>query len=269
MLIDTHCHLNHADFTADRQATIRRAHAAGVGAMVVIGYDLASSESAVALAEAEPTLYATVGIHPHDASHCDDATLRRLRELGEHAKVVALGEIGLDFYRNLSPREAQESAFRRQIRLARDLGLPIILHTRESEAEVLDILEAEGTGGLPGIMHCFSSGPEIAARCFDLGFHIGVGGVVTFKNARALHETVAALPIERIVIETDAPYLAPHPHRGKRNEPAYVALVAERLAELHRRTVPEVARVTTANAHAVFGSRLSVGTKGNAGVSLG
>jgi len=268
MLIDTHCHLNHSDFDADQEAAIRRAHSAGVGAMVVIGYDLVSSEAAIAMADREPSIFATVGIHPHDAVQCHGEALRRLRQLGGHPRVVALGEIGLDFYRNLSPRAAQETAFRRQIHLARDLGLPIILHTRQSEVEVLDLLEEEGTGGLPGIMHCFSAGPEIAARCFDLGFHVGIGGVLTFKNARELHATVAGLPLDRIVLETDAPYLAPHPHRGKRNEPAYVALVAARLAELHGCGIEEVGAVTTANARAVFGERLAVGTETAARVSL-
>jgi TatD DNase family protein len=260
MLIDTHCHLNHADFDADREVVIARAGHAGVQAMVVIGYDLPSSERAVSLAEREPSLFSAVGVHPHDARSLNDAALAQLAALTAHPKVVALGEIGLDFYRNLSPRADQESAFRRQIALARRLRLPIILHTRESEEEVLTILEEEGTGGLPGILHCFSAGPAIAERCFRLGFHVGLGGVLTFKNAQDLQQTAAGLPLDRIVLETDAPYLAPHPHRGRRNEPAYVALVAGRLAELHDRDPAEIAEITTANAHAVFGPRLSAGT---------
>jgi TatD DNase family protein len=257
MLIDTHCHLNHADFDADRTEAIARARAAGVGAMVVIGYDLPSSERAVALAAEEPALYATAGIHPHDARTLDDSVLARLSVLAQHPKVVGLGEIGLDFYRNLSPRDDQERAFRRQIELARRLRLPIILHTRESESDVLEILEEVGTDGLSGILHCFSAGPEVASRCFRLGFHVGLGGVLTFKNARALQETARELPLDRIVLETDAPYLAPHPHRGRRNEPAYVALVADRLAELHGRAPAEIAEITTASARALFGPRLS------------
>jgi TatD DNase family protein len=267
MLIDTHCHLNHADFDADREAVIVRARQAGVEAMVVIGYDLPSSERAVALAAREPSLYATVGVHPHDARALDETALAQLAALAAHLKVIALGEIGLDFYRDLSPRADQESAFRRQIALARRLRLPIILHTRESEEEVLTILEEEGTGGLPGILHCFSASPAIAERCFRIGFHVGLGGVLTFKNARALHETAAGLPLERVVLETDAPYLAPHPHRGRRNEPAYVALVADRLAELHGRDPVEIAAITTANARAVFGPRLSAGTAAGRPVS--
>lgn len=264
MLIETHCHLNHAEFDADRSAAIARAHAAGVEAMVEIGYHLPSSERAVALAAAEPSLYAAVGIHPHDAGTLDDEAVARLVELAQHPKVVAVGEIGLDFYRNLSPRSDQERAFRRQIQLARRLRLPIILHTRESENDVLEILEEEGTDGLSGILHCFSAGPEVAARCFRLGFHVGLGGLITFKNTRALQETAAALPLDRIVLETDSPYLAPHPYRGRRNEPAYVALVADRLAELHGRTPGEIAAITGANARALFGGRFSPGTRGRA-----
>jgi TatD DNase family protein len=210
---------------------------------------------------------ATVGVHPHDARTLDEAALARLEALAAHPKVVALGEIGLDFYRNLSPRGDQERAFRRQIALARRLCLPIILHTRESEDEVLAILEQEGTEGLSGILHCFSAGPEVAARCFRLGFHVGLGGVLTFKNARALQQTATDLPLDRVVLETDAPYLAPHPHRGRRNEPAYVTLVAARLAELHGRDPGEIAQITTANARALFGPRLSAGTAAGGSVS--
>lgn len=267
MLIDTHCHLNHTDFDGDRAAVIERARAAGVAAMVVIGYDLASSEAAVALAEREPSLFATVGVHPHNASTLDERVVARLQELAASPKVLAVGEIGLDFYRNLSPRKAQEAAFRRQIRLARELGLPMVFHTRDSEAEVLEILHDEGTGGLPGVLHCFSAGREIAEQCFALGLHVGIGGVVTFKNARALQETVRTLPLERIVLETDAPYLAPHPHRGRRNEPAHVALVAACLAKLQQRPLKEVAALTTQNACALFGPRFGTGTDPERGVS--
>jgi TatD DNase family protein len=257
MLIDTHCHLNHRDFAHDREAVLARARAAGVGAMVVIGYDLPSSEAAVALAEAEPSLFAAVGVHPHEAASLDDRAVTRLVELARCPKVVAIGEIGLDFYRDLSPRAAQEAAFRRQLAVARELSLPFVVHTRGSEGEVLEVLEGEGALGVPGVLHCFSAGPQIAARAFSLGLVVGLGGILTFKNARALHQTVASLPLDRIVLETDCPYLAPHPHRGQRNEPAYVALVAAQLASLQGRATDEVARVTTANARRLFGERLS------------
>jgi TatD DNase family protein len=256
MLIDTHCHLYHRDFAADRAEVLGRAREAGVEAMVVIGYDLPTSETAVAMAEEQPALYAAVGVHPHDAASLDERAIERLTELTRSPKVVALGEIGLDFYRDLSPRPVQEAAFRRQLALARELGLPFILHTRESEREVLDVLEEEGPLGVPGVLHCFSAGPEIAARAFSLDLVVGLGGILTFKNARALHETAADLPLDRIVLETDCPYLAPHPHRGKRNEPAYVGLVAAQLAALQGRTPAEVAAVTTANVRRVFGERL-------------
>jgi len=258
MLIDTHCHLNHQDFAGDREAVIARAREAGVGAMVVIGFDLPSSEAALALAEADAALFAVVGVHPNDAASLDDRALARLAELAASPKAVAIGEIGLDFHWNVFPPPVQEATFRRQLALARELSLPFVLHTRKSESEVLDVLESEGDLRVPGVLHCFGAGPEIAARALDLGLTLGLGGDLTFQNARALHQTAAGLPLDRIVLETDSPYLAPHPHRGRRNEPAYVALVAAQLASLQRRPVEEVARVTTANARALFGSRLTV-----------
>jgi TatD DNase family protein len=252
MLIDTHCHLYHRDYDGDRDVVIARAVEAGVEAMVVIGYDLASSEAAVRLASADRRLFATVGIHPHDAVTLDDAALARLRELAANPRVVAIGEIGLDFYRDVSPREVQERAFRIQVELARELSLPIVLHTRESDAEVLALLEQWRIGAYRGILHCFGNDVATAERAFHLGLHVGIGGVLTFKNARALQETVGTLPLERIVLETDCPYLAPHPFRGRRNEPSHVTLVAAKLAELHARPLDEVAAVTTANAQRLF-----------------
>jgi TatD DNase family protein len=252
LLVDTHCHLYHRDYDADREAVIARAAAAGVAQMVVIGYDLSSSEAAVRLANGDPRLFATVGIHPHDAATLDEVALGRLRQLAADPRVVAVGEIGLDFYRNLSPREHQERAFRVQVELARELALPIVLHTRESDAEVLALLEEWREGDYRGILHCFGNDAATAERAFELGLHVGIGGVLTFKNARALQETVRSLPLDRIVLETDCPYLAPHPFRGKRNEPAYVPLIAAKLAELHERPVEEVAATSTANARRLF-----------------
>jgi TatD DNase family protein len=260
MLIDTHCHLYHRDYDEDRTLVLARAVAAGVGAMVVIGYDLASSEAAIQLAHEDPRLFAAVGIHPHDAATLDDAALGRLRQMATDPRVVALGEIGLDFYRNLSPRDDQERAFRAQVELARALALPIVIHTRESDTEVLALLEQWRDGDYRGILHCFGSDVATAQRAFDLGLHVGIGGVVTFKNARALQETVHSLPLDRLVLETDCPYLAPHPNRGRRNEPCFVPLIADKLAELHGCSVDTIAESTTANAQRLFPPLASVET---------
>src|SRR5712692_8481158 len=233
MLIDTHCHYNHDAFDVDRAEAIERAREAGVEQAVVIGYDLASSERAVQLAEEYPELWAAVGIHPNDGAEATPEGLQRLEKLAAHPRVVALGEIGLDFHWNVLPPDRQRAAFVDQLRLARRLELPIILHTRESDREVVGVLEEEG-GEWRGILHCFGGDPEVGRRALAVGLHLGVGGVLTFKNARQLHETAAALPLDRIVLETDAPYLTPMPHRGrvKRNEPCFLPLVAAQLATL-------------------------------------
>lgn len=249
MLIDTHCHFNHHAFDEDRAEAIGRAREAGVGRMVVIGYDLASSEWAVGLAEEFAELYAVVGIHPNDAAEATPAGLARLEELAGREKVVALGEIGLDFHWNVAPRERQEAAFREQLRLSRRLVLPIVLHTRESDREVVGVLESEGDEWR-GILHCFGGDPEVGERALALGLHLGLGGVLTFKNARQLQETARVLPLERVVLETDAPYLTPMPHRGriKRNEPCFLPFVARQLGELRGLDEAEVASVSTSNA---------------------
>jgi TatD DNase family protein len=249
MLIDTHCHYNHAAFDADRGEAVARAREAGVGRSVVIGYDLASSEWAVRLTEEFPELWAAVGIHPNDAAEATREGLDRLLALAEHSRVVAIGEIGLDFHWNVEPRERQEAAFQIQMRLARRLELPIILHTRESDRDVVAMLETEG-GEWPGILHCFGGDPEVGERALALGLHLGLGGVLTFKNARQLQETAGTLPLERIVLETDAPYLTPMPHRGriKRNEPCFLPFVARQLASLRGMTEEEVAASTSSNA---------------------
>jgi TatD DNase family protein len=253
MLIDTHCHYNHEAFDADRAEAITRARAAGVERAVVIGYDLASSEWAVRLAEEFPELWAAVGIHPNDAAQATPEGLQQLEAMARHPRVVAIGEIGLDFHWNVEPRECQEAAFQVQARLARRLGLPIILHTRESDRDVVAMLEAEG-GEWRGILHCFGGDPEVGRRALNVGLHLGLGGVLTFKNARQLQETVKTLPLDRIVLETDAPYLTPMPHRGrvKRNEPCFLPFVARQLASLKGLSEEQVAATTTANAQTVF-----------------
>ncbi|HIC92753.1 MAG TPA: TatD family deoxyribonuclease, partial [Anaerolineae bacterium] len=209
-LTDTHAHLDFPQFDGDREEVIERALAAGVRRIINVGADLASSRRAVALAEAHPPIYAAVGVHPHDAKTLTDEALAELLGLARHPKVVAIGEIGLDFYRDLSPREAQRQAFERQLALARELGLPVIVHDRNAHAEVMDVLRRRG---LRGVLHCFSGDLEMARQAIEMGFYISVAGPATFKNAKRLPEIVRQLPLERLLIETDCPYLAPHPHR--------------------------------------------------------
>jgi TatD DNase family protein len=254
MLIDTHCHYNLAAFDEDRAEAIERAREAGVERAVVIGYHLASSEWAVRLTEEYAELYAAVGIHPNDGAEATPEGLDRLEKLAAHPKVVALGEIGLDYHWNVLPPERQRAAFIDQLRMARRLDLPIMLHTRESDREVVGVLEEEG-GEWRGILHCFGGDPEVGQRALAVGLHLGLGGVLTFKNARQLQETARTLPLDRIVLETDAPYLTPMPHRGriKRNEPCFLPFVARHLAALRAITEAEVAAATTRNAVELLG----------------
>ena len=259
-LVDTHAHLDFGKFDGDRQAVIQRAREAGVGAIVNVGADLASSQRAVKLAEAHEGIYAAVGMHPHDAKALDGAALAHLRELARHPKVVAVGEIGLDFYRDLSPRDMQRRAFRAQLAWAAKLGKPVVIHDRDAHDEILEMLEdwAGGLQGSPlagrlGVLHTFSGDLGMAERAIELGFYISISGPVTYHNARHLPDVVRALPMERLLVETDCPFLTPHPHRGKRNEPAYVRLVAERVAVLKGLPLDRVAEATTANAQRLFG----------------
>jgi len=259
VLIDTHAHLDLPQFDADRAAVVERAQAAGVEVIVNAGADMDSSRRAVALAEQYLEVYAGVGVHPHDAKQVDGDALAALRELARQPKVVAVGEIGLDFYRNLSPQDVQRRAFQAQLAWAARLGKPVIIHDREAHAEVLKALTswAAGLAGSPlagrvGVLHSFSGDLLMAKRAIDLGFYISISGPVTYQSARRLAEIVQALPLNRLLIETDCPYLTPHPHRGKRNEPAYVRLVAEKIADIKGLTVDMVAAATTANARLLF-----------------
>jgi TatD DNase family protein len=253
-LIDTHTHLDFPQFDSDREQVIERAANAGVKAIVNVGTDLTSSRAAVALAEAYPQIYAAVGVHPHDAKTMTGEMLEELRALASHPKVVAIGEIGLDFYRDLSPRDKQRQAFQQQLALAREMGKPVIIHNREAHAEVMDILRhwVEGSHQPAGVLHCFSGDLAMAQEAIELGFYISIAGPVTFKNARRLRELVRQLPLEKLLVETDCPYLAPHPHRGKRNEPAYVKLVAQEVACVKGLSLEEVARITSDNAQSLF-----------------
>lgn len=259
MLIDTHCHLDLEQFKGDREAVIARAEQAGVTRMITIGVDLASSRAAVALAEAYPAIYAAVGVHPHEAAGFDEETLTALKSLARHPKVVAVGEIGLDFYRDYSPRTAQRIAFEAQLALAKAVGKPVVVHIRDAHDAAWAILRPwadshpwRAEDRPVGVLHCYSGDLSLAEEAITHGFYLGFDGPITYTNARKPPELVRHLPLDYLLIETDAPYLTPHPFRGKRNEPAYVRLVAQRLAELKERPFDEIAAVTSANAARLF-----------------
>jgi TatD DNase family protein len=258
-LIDTHAHLDFSQFDADRQAVIERAKAAGVEGIINVGTDISSSRRAVALAAEHDLIYAAVGMHPHDARKLDGTALAELRELAQQPTVVAVGEIGLDFYRDLSPRDVQRRAFQAQLAWATKLGKPVIIHDRDAHDEIMAILADWAAGlkdsplaGRLGVLHTFSGDLAMAEQAMDLGFYISISGPVTYKNARRLPEIVQALPLNRLLVETDCPYLAPHPHRGKRNEPAYVRLVAERIARLRGMPHDLLNQTMTTNAERLF-----------------
>lgn len=252
-LFDTHAHLHFPDYADDLDAVLERARAAGVRGMVTIGTDRETNRAVTALAKRLPDVWATVGIHPHDAGDAVEADLEEMERLAaEEPKVVGFGEMGLDFFRNLSPPEAQEKIFRRQIDIARRARKPIIVHCRDAHAETLAVLAEERAGETGGVMHCFSGDVEIARRCLDMGLYVSLAGPVTYKNARALPAVARFVPGDRLVIETDCPYLPPTPHRGKRNEPAYVALTAARIAELRGADPEALCDALTANAAKLF-----------------
>jgi len=238
-MIDTHAHLDFPDYNADRDEVIARAQSVGVKRIVNIGCDLTSSANSVDLANRYSHIFAAVGIHPHDAKKYDDLAEAKLRELANSSRVVAIGEVGLDFYRDHSPRDQQREAFVRQIALAKELGLPLVVHIRNAYSEALDILAAEKAYQINVVLHCFSGNREEAVRAIDYGFFLSVGGVLTFTNSR-LPELISKMPLESILLETDAPYLTPHPHRGKRNEPALIQLVYQKLAETLGRNFTEI-----------------------------
>lgn len=252
-LIDSHAHLDSTDFDEDRDEVIKRAKLAGVVAVVNVGTDLATSRRALELAERCPEVFAGVGIHPHEADNVTDRTWAELEELAERPGVVAVGETGLDYYRDLSSRDRQRGLFERHLNLARRKNLPISVHCRDAHEDTLSILrQAAADGELRGVMHCFSGTDRMAGVCMELGLFISFAGTVTFPNARKLQSVCQSVPIERILIETDAPYLAPQDRRGKRNESAFVRFTAARIAELKGLSIDDVARVTTLNANRLF-----------------
>ncbi len=254
MLIDTHTHLDDARYDADRETVLTRAREAGVGVFVTIGCDLASSHAAVALAERYPFVYAAIGVHPHEVKHIGDRWYDELRQLARHPKVVAYGEIGLDYHYNHSAPQEQRHRFREQIGLARELKLPLVIHTREAQADTIAILKEERASEVGGVFHCFSGDAWLAKDALDLGFYLSFSGIITFRNATMLRDIAKTVPPDRLLIETDCPYLAPVPYRGKRNEPAYVALVAKKLAEVRvpSETAEEIGRITAENARRLF-----------------
>ena len=262
-LIDSHCHIDLEQFDADRADVLGRARAAGVGAIVVPGIDLTQNRGALALAEQVAELFVAVGVHPNSADSFDAETVQELRDLAAHDKVVAIGEIGLDYYWDKVAPEQQRDAFVRQLGLAAELGLPVIIHSRDANADVADVLRtwvqsdeyrASALARRPyaGVLHAFSGDLALAEEAYGWGFAVSLGGPVTFRNAHALHALVPKLRLDRLMVETDAPYLTPHPWRGQRNEPAYVPLIVEQLARLFGATPAEVAAVTTAVALRFF-----------------
>jgi len=263
MLIDSHAHLTDRKLTADLRGVLDRAAEAELEAIITVGADPADSRAVARLvAEAprrqagagadRPAIFGTVGVHPHDAKVVTDEVLAELAELARGERIVAIGETGLDFYRDLSPRDRQEVAFVQQIHLARELALPLVVHSRDAHGRTLEILEREAVG-LPGVMHCFSGDQGVANRVLDLGMHIGIAGPVSYPSADGLRQVLRHVPLDRLLVETDCPYLAPQQYRGKRNEPAYVMYVAEAVAQVKKISFDELARATTQNARELFG----------------
>lgn len=252
MLIDTHCHLDANRFDDDRPEVLRRARDAGVERMVTIGCDVAGSERALGLAKTHADVFCSAGVHPHEAEKAEDGFVDALKAIAAHPKCVAIGECGLDFYYDHSPRERQAEVFAAQIRLAVELQLPLVIHVRDAWDDCLRILREENAEKTGGIIHCFSGSLDQAKRSLDLNFYISIPGIVTFKKAGDLPLVVDECPRDRLLVETDSPYLAPKPYRGKRNEPAYVAHVAEKVAEIWGDDVENVKRVTGENARRVF-----------------
>lgn len=251
MLADSHAHIDDERFDADREEVVARALAAGVSLIVNIGADMASSSRSVALAETYPGIYAAVGMHPHDSQDMQETDYRQLERWTTHPKVVAIGEIGLDYHYDLSPRPVQKEVFLRQLDLARKTGKPFIIHEREAHADMMDIIR-NAARGLNGVFHCFSGSVETAREYLKMGFYISVAGPVTFPKSLKTKEVAKAVPLDRLLVETDSPYLTPHPFRGKRNEPAHVRLVAEEIANLRDISLEELAEATTANVRRLF-----------------
>jgi TatD DNase family protein len=252
MVIDSHAHLEMAPFDRDRDQVVKRAKDAGVEIIVTVGTTVGDCRKALEMTRRYPGVYAVIGIHPHEVKDIKGGTYDSLKEMAKHEKVVAYGEIGLDFFRNLSPRGTQIHRFGEQLELAGELGLPVVIHDREAHRETMNLLK-DWKGSRRGIIHCFSGDYPMARQCIDLGFLISIPGTVTFEKNDKLRSIVRELPLDSLLVETDCPYLTPNPFRGKRNEPAYVVHAARKIAEIKKKTFEEVAAVTTANAKRIFG----------------
>jgi TatD DNase family protein len=252
MLVDSHCHLEFPDFAPEQEAVIDRARAAGIGHMLTISTRVHKFDEITRVAEAHDDISCSLGTHPHSAEEEHDVTTARLVALGRHPKVVAIGETGLDYFYDNSPREQQRDMFRRHIRAALELDMPVIVHTRDAEDDTIRILREEGQGALKGVIHCFSSSQRLADNALDLGFHISFSGILTFKKAEALRDTARTIPLDRMLVETDAPFLAPIPKRGQRNEPAYVVHTAAVLAGLRGLSLEALSRRATDNFFSLF-----------------
>ncbi|MBM7606582.1 TatD DNase family protein [Metabacillus crassostreae] len=253
MLFDTHAHLNAIQYEEDLEEVIQRAVSENVTHIVVVGFDRQTITKAMELTNNYDMIYAAVGWHPVDAIDMTDEDLAWIKELSAHPKVVAIGEMGLDYHWDKSPKDVQKDVFRKQIKLAKEVNLPIIIHNRDATEDVVSILQEENASEVGGIMHCFTGSAEVAKQCLEMNFYISFGGPVTFKNAKKPKEVAKEIPMDRLLIETDCPYLTPHPFRGKRNEPSYVKYVAEQIAELREMDYEEFAQKTSDNARKVFG----------------
>ncbi|GGA70822.1 TatD family hydrolase [Ornithinibacillus halotolerans] len=252
MLFDTHVHMNARQFMEDRDEVIKRAFDTGVKYMVVVGFDRETIPPAIEIAEQYETIYAAVGWHPVDAIDMTVEDLKWIESLSSHPKVVAIGEMGLDYHWDKSPHHIQKEVFRKQIQLAKKVNMPIIIHNRDATEDIIQILKEENAAEVGGIMHCYNDSVKYVQECLDMNFYISLGGPVTFKNAPLPKEVAQEVPLDRLLVETDAPYLAPHPNRGKRNEPAYVKLVAEKIAELRGISYDDICKKTTENALRLF-----------------
>lgn len=262
MLIDSHCHLDYPDFSEDRDAVIRRARAAGIGLMVTISCKVTEADKIIAIAETYEDVVCSVGIHPHEAGNEPETDAETLIALARHPKVVGIGETGLDYYYEHSPRDKQQRNFRHHIEASRHSGLPLIVHARDADEDTADILEEEyAKAPFPGLIHCFTAGPELAKRALDIGFYISISGIATFKSAQNLRDVIKTVPLERLLVETDAPWLAPTPNRGKRNEPAFVKHTAELVADVKGVSYADIEQQTTENFFTLFSKAKPYGNK--------